>query len=803
MSGVEYLKKFDKKQLFRFFFVFWFHSKYKGWLGYEKMEPGSVQAMLNGFKYMFENFDLSDGLTGNYLRNLHRVCMFNVTTTNPKTSPGDLRYLNSGMPFFKKTTTYEHLEEVIELRKYDDTIAFNTKDFAKRAEQLNIEELYKYLQKEEKLNYRPWYPNLTIDMHRALNQEKSLSEFYEVKSYVQRKFALKIDQIVIEFNNTILTAKSDDEKILIISKIVRDLELLHPFPDGNCRTFANVLLNHLLMFYGLPPSILVNPNLDGECSYSQFAGIIKTGIENTKFLIADPSAKLYNFSILELSNEDNKKFLTMAAGFIQEIENYKEIYITPLELEKATGGRWLNFNPFTKFSGVGSHTTVPKGSIYFCFTKDWKKGNKDIEFEIKSAVKKGARALILDDEKYAKVSSKPILLVDDCEKQMKNIAAFVRKEVDCKTVLVTGTVGKTGFKFQLNHCLHKQTKIHAFLNSINTKIPVLRTLISLEEDDKVEIVELSVGSSHKDAQERSEIISPNICVFTDIDQNHMNLHKSIDNLVTAKASTISGIQDNGVCIINSKATLYNQLLSKIKELKPNVKILTFGEGSEDNAKLLKTTFNNETFSWNIQAKIEDTVVEYQLPIFHNHAPIQSLGVLLAVKCLGYDVQQASKDYAETFKSFSSIGRIFQVSFENKNILFYDQSYRGAINGMRSAFKDIENMNLSKRKVFVLGGSSIKVDNEFTKEQHQQIADMMNNSQVDRLYTTGPYMNYVHENLNNKAVLVKHSDSLDELAQELKNELKDDDFLFIMGSGDLYLGRLGEKVLNFGNVKTLR
>lgn len=802
MSGMSYLKIFDKKQLFRFFVDGRLHSKYQGWLGYEKMESGSVQAMLNGFKYMIEKFDLTEGLNGNYIRNLHKICMFNVTTTNYKSSPGDLRYLNSGMPFFKKTTTFEHLEEILEIRKYDDTIVFNTEKFSKKAEELNVEELYKFLQKEEKLNYRPWYPNLTIDMQKSLNQEKSLSDFYEVKNYIQIKFALKIDQIVAEFNNAITNSKTNDEKILTISKIVRDLELLHPFPDGNCRTFANVLLNHLLMFYGFPPSILVNPNLDGECSYKQFAEIIKIGIKNTEFLIDNPLGKLYNFSILELSDLDNNEFLKMAKELISEIENYKEIFLTPSNLEEVTGGKWLKFNSFTRFNSIGSHTTVPEGCIYFCFTKDWVKENKNIDFEIKNAVKKGAKALIIDDENYVKSSSKPTLLIDDCEKQMKNIAAFVRRKVDCKTLLVTGTVGKTGFKFQLNHCLNKQTKIHAFLNSTNTKIPVMRTLMSLEEDDKVEIVELSVGSSYQDAIERSKIISPNICIFTDIDQNHMNLHKSIDNLVTAKASTIIGIQDNGICIINSKAALYDKLLSKIKEFKPNVKIITFGDREEDDAKLLKATFNNKTLSWNIKAMIENILVEYKLPIFHNHAPIQSIGVLLAVKCLGFDVEKASKDYSDTFKSFSSIGRIFKLNFENKNVFFYDQSYRGAINGMRSAFKDIENMNLSKRKVFVIGGSSIKVDSEFTKQQHTEIAELINNSGVDKLYTTGPYMNYVHDNLQNKSLLVKHLDDLNELEKELKRELQDDDFLFIMGSGDLYLGRLGEKVLNFGSKKIL-
>ena len=238
-------------------------------------------------------------------------------------------------------------------------------------------------------------------------------------------------------------------------------------------------------------------------------------------------------------------------------------------------------------------------------------------------------------------------------------------------------------------------------------------------------------------------------------------------------------------------------------MKPNINIITFGKSSDDNAKLINAVFDSTNFLWRIEADIDGKHIMYDLPIFHNHAPIQSLGILLTVKYLGFDVSKAASDYMNSFDSFSSIGRIFELSFSSKKVLFYDQSYRGAIKGMRSAFQDIENMNLNKRKIFVLGGTSVKEDNKFTKDQHLEIAKMINDCGVDILYTTGPYMKYVHDNLIDKSILVEHSDNFDVLEKNLKNELQDGDFLFIMGSGDLYMGKLGAKVLKFGTSKTLR
>ena len=313
MTGLDYFKKFDHKQFFRFFVDGRFQKKCEGWTGYEKKEKGSVQAMLDGFAYMIDNFDLSSGLTSHYLVQLHKICMTNVETENKKSTPGELRYLTGGMPLFSKTTTLENIEELLQIRKYDNTIVFNSKPFNKKAEDLNAKEIYLKLQEVKRLNYKPWHPELDRRMSNFLKREGTLEEFYEAKHYVQKLFAKEVDLIVNHFNQSIKNAHTDAEKISAIGKLVRDLELLHPLPDGNCRTFACVLLNHLLMYHGFYPAIQENPNLDGEVSYLQFEQEIVKGMENTQILLKDKNATLFNYSISESSEEDNQKFLLMAS----------------------------------------------------------------------------------------------------------------------------------------------------------------------------------------------------------------------------------------------------------------------------------------------------------------------------------------------------------------------------------------------------------------------------------------------------------------------------------------------------------
>jgi len=100
VNGLKYLKDFDKSQLWRFFIDGRFHKKYNGWVGYEEGEKGSIKSLLNGFLFMLENFDLSNGLKATYIRQLHKECMFGVQTKNKKSTPGDLRFLNCGIPYY-------------------------------------------------------------------------------------------------------------------------------------------------------------------------------------------------------------------------------------------------------------------------------------------------------------------------------------------------------------------------------------------------------------------------------------------------------------------------------------------------------------------------------------------------------------------------------------------------------------------------------------------------------------------------------------------------------------------------------
>lgn len=81
-----------------------------------------------------------------------------------------------------------------------------------------------------------------------------------------------------QFSKSIVNAKSDDEKIMLIADLYQMLEWTHPFPDGQGRTDL-VLLSKLLTEHGFNPPILERPYFSTWSTLEEWTAYLKRGIE--------------------------------------------------------------------------------------------------------------------------------------------------------------------------------------------------------------------------------------------------------------------------------------------------------------------------------------------------------------------------------------------------------------------------------------------------------------------------------------------------------------------------------------------
>lgn len=470
-----------------------------------------------------------------------------------------------------------------------------------------------------------------------------------------------------------------------------------------------------------------------------------------------------------------------------------QAFITSDRVAQYTGGYWLNLETSLRFSGV-SYAQYIKGNLYFPVNP--KQINMD---SINKYIAAGISAIVLENEDLVDQIRIPVLIVKKIGIAFAQTAKAVRQAVNPKTVLITGTEGKTGTKLQLGLLLSQLAKVHYIPNSQNNLHSVYRTLADLREDDEVELTEVGCGGNTRLNQTRGLAVNPDMVFYTQIGLAHMDFHHTLDGLLRNKASVLAGLREKGLCLVNTTIDCLDAFITQIRAQRADARILTYGERQEDNARVVEKSLDMEQLGWQVKAEIDGEPIAFFHPLFHQFVPVMSCGILLAIKRLGYDIQQAAPVFRQ-FKPYETMGQLLQLKKNGASFLFYNQSRRGGgINSIVSSFIDLNNFRVKGKIIALLGSMSIKEDEENTLMLHRETAYEVNRSQISRLYTTGIHMQITREYLDKPEIFVKHSDDYQELLQDLLDELQEGDLLFIKGHASLNLTRLAKMLLNHPDI----
>lgn len=99
-------------------------------------------------------------------------------------------------------------------------------------------------------------------------------------AHVETSFATlakHMDHFIDDYEKKMPQCKTEDERLENIVDLCQKLERLHPFPDGNARSFAILTLNHLLVRNGMPLTMLSDPNILDGWSRAQVVAQVKIG----------------------------------------------------------------------------------------------------------------------------------------------------------------------------------------------------------------------------------------------------------------------------------------------------------------------------------------------------------------------------------------------------------------------------------------------------------------------------------------------------------------------------------------------
>src|SRR3954465_15229509 len=212
---------------------------------------------------------------------------------------------------------------------------------------------------------------------------------------------------------------------------------------------------------------------------------------------------------------------------------------------------------------------------------------------IGQAIDKGASVIVAErEEKDPRVTS---LLVENTRTALADFSAtfYNYPARKLKLAAVTGTNGKTTTTFLIKHICEKAGMRTGLLGTVRYEIgervlPAARTtpesldlqeLLAQIRDAGCKAAALEV-SSHALAQERARDLEFEVAVFTNLTQDHLDYHGTMENYFDAKAKLFEQLarqekKKKPVAVINIDDRYGQKLIAKIDN---KVSVVTFGTG---------------------------------------------------------------------------------------------------------------------------------------------------------------------------------------------------------------------------------
>lgn len=216
----------------------------------------------------------------------------------------------------------------------------------------------------------------------------------------------------------------------------------------------------------------------------------------------------------------------------------------------------------------------------------WKGEKTDGHHYIAEVCDKGAAAVVLENPRYAGGRGSTFIEVESARRAMATMSAtfFGRPDRALKIVGVTGTNGKTTTTFILKHLITEPKAPVGLIGTVRYEIgerilPASRTtpesldlhgLLAQMKAGGCRAAVMEV-SSHALEQGRVEPIEFQVGVFTNLTQDHLDYHVSMENYFMAKTllfTNLDRVENPGVAVLNADdpygARLMDLLAGRVK-----------------------------------------------------------------------------------------------------------------------------------------------------------------------------------------------------------------------------------------------
>ena len=347
------------------------------------------------------------------------------------------------------------------------------------------------------------------------------------------------------------------------------------------------------------------------------------------------------------------------------------------------------------------------------------------------AIEKGASVIVAErEEKNSRVTC---LVVENTRTALADFSATFYGHAARKLKLagVTGTNGKTTTAFLIKHMCESAGLRCGLVGTVRYEIgerilPAIRTTpesLDLQEllaqianaGCKAAAMEVS---SHALAQDRTRGLEWDVAVFTNLTQDHLDFHRTMENYFDAKMELFTGLatqeqKRKPVAIVNIDDRYGQQLLDKIDK---RVAVVTYGMGLRADFRASNYRAEFTGTSYHLDARGKNYLV--RLPLIGRFNVANSVAALAAANALGINLRTAVFSLA---KSPQVPGRLELVPAKRQFQVFVDYAHTpDALGNVLKTLRELEPHRLIA--VFGCGGERDRQKRPLMAEMADRLAD---------------------------------------------------------------------------------
>ncbi len=399
---------------------------------------------------------------------------------------------------------------------------------------------------------------------------------------------------------------------------------------------------------------------------------------------------------------------------------------------------------------------------------------------INSAIDNGCAATLWNRNEPNPPTNIGVILVEDTVESLQKLAIAYRNALNIDVVGITGSNGKTSTKDIIAGIFSVKYKTQKTMGNYNNELGVPLTILSLDEDCEVAIVEMGLEKKG-DLLFLKDMVKPNIGILTNVGTAHLENFNCVEEIANAKLEIVDCIEDNGLFIYNGDDELIKDEIKKIS-INNTLTIKKFGQNEDNDLYYSIIDQDKNGITFETYGEVKDS---FGMNMLGKHQALNALAAILAAK--RFDL--TNTDIKNGLSKIEKTGLRNEI-VKIKSCTILNDSYKSNPQSTLAALDTFEGLS-SPKKIVVLGDMLGLGENE--AKLHYEIGTKLSNYKVDQLVTYGQLAKNIAEGASNVIQNIKMFDDKELMTEYLSKYLDEECTILIKASRSLALDEVVDKL----------